>query len=131
MIHRALMGSFERFMGILIEHYAGEFPLWLAPLQALVLPVSDRHLDYAEQVRERLAAAGLRARVDDRGESIGRKIRDAELAKVPYMLVVGDREAESGAAALRRHGEGDLGTLAVDEIAARLSAEVAERRAAA
>jgi threonyl-tRNA synthetase len=131
MIHRALMGAFERFMGILIEHYAGEFPLWLAPLQALVLPVSDRHAEYAEQVRERLSAAGLRARVDDRGESIGRKIRDAELAKVPYMLVVGDREAESGAAALRRHKEGDLGTLALDEIADRLSAEAAERRAAA
>ena len=130
-IHRALMGAFERFMGILIEHYAGEFPLWLAPQQALVLPVSDRHLDYAEQVRARLAAEGLRARVDDRGESIGRKIRDAELAKVPYMLVVGDREAESGGAALRRHGEGDLGTLEVDEIAARLFAEVAERRAPA
>src|SRR5688572_28878324 len=79
MIHRALMGSFERFMGILIEHYAGEFPLWLAPLQALVLPVSDRHLEYAEQVAEQLAAEGLRARVDDRGESIGRKILYAEL----------------------------------------------------
>ena len=97
MIHRALMGSFERFIGILIEHYAGEFPLWLAPLQALVLPVADRHLDYAREVAERLAADGLRVRVDDRGESIGRKIRDAELAKVPYMLVVGDREAESRA----------------------------------
>ena len=131
MIHRALMGSFERFMGILIEHYAGEFPLWLAPLQALVLPVSDRHIEYAERVVERLGEAGLRARADDRGESIGRKIRDAELAKVPYMLVVGDREAESGAAALRRHREGDLGTLALDEIAGRLSGEAAERRAAA
>ena len=82
-------------------------------------------------MRARLAAAGLRARVDDRGESIGRKIRDAELAKVPYMLVVGDREAESGTAALRRHKEGDLGTFALDEIAGRLSAEAAERRAAA
>jgi threonyl-tRNA synthetase len=130
MIHRALMGSFERFMGILIEHYAGEFPLWLAPVQALVLPVSDRHLGYAAEVQERLAAAGLRARVDDRSESIGRMIRDAELAKVPYMLVVGDREAESDAAALRRHREGDLGTAPVEEIAARLSTEVAERRAA-
>src|SRR5215216_1577892 len=130
-IHRALMGAFERFMGILIEHYAGEFPLWLAPLQALVLPVADRHLDYAAQVAGQLAAEGLRARVDDRGESIGRKIRDAELAKVPYMLVVGDREADSHSAALRRHGEGDLGTLGLEEIAARLFAEVAERRAAA
>jgi threonyl-tRNA synthetase len=128
MIHRALMGSFERFMGILIEHYAGEFPLWLAPLQALVLPVSDRHVEYARQVHARLEAEGVRVRVDDRAESIGRKIRDAELAKVPYMLVVGDREAESGGAALRRHREGDLGTLSVDEIAARLFAEVVERR---
>jgi threonyl-tRNA synthetase len=119
------MGSFERFMGILIEHYAGEFPLWLAPLQALVLPVSDRHLDYAAQVAERLGADGLRVRVDDRGESIGRKIRDAELAKVPYMLVVGDREAEAGAAALRRHREGDLGTVALDDIAERLATEAA------
>ena len=122
MIHRALMGSFERFMGILIEHYAGEFPLWLAPLQALVLPVADRHLAYAARGRRRGSARpGLRARVDDRGESIGRKIRDAELAKVPYMLVVGDREAEAGAAALRRHREGDLGTLPLDEIAERLA----------
>src|SRR5215218_8076027 len=131
MIHRALFGSFERFIGILLEHYAGEFPVWLAPLQALVLPVSDRHLDYAARVADRLGAEGLRARVDDRGESIGRKIRDAELRKIPYMLVVGDREAQSDSAALRRHREGDLGTLGVDEIAARLFAEVAERRAAA
>jgi threonyl-tRNA synthetase len=130
MIHRALMGSFERFMGILIEHYAGEFPLWLAPLQALVLPVADRHLDYAAQVVSQLTAAGLRARVDDRGESIGRKIRDAELAKVPYMLVVGDREAEAGSAALRRHREGDLGTLPLEAIGERLGEEAALRGAA-
>jgi threonyl-tRNA synthetase len=91
----------------------------------LVLPVSDRHLGYAQEVAARLAADGLRARVDDRGESIGRKIRDAELAKVPYMLVVGDREAEAGTAALRRHREGDLGTLTLDEIAQRLTAEAA------
>jgi threonyl-tRNA synthetase len=131
MIHRALMGAFERFIGILVEHYAGEFPLWLAPLQVIVLPVADRHNPYAEQVAGELAAAGLRARVDDRGESVGRKIREAELAKVPYMLVVGDREAEAGAAALRRHKEGDLGTVSVGEIAERLRAEASERRAAA
>ena len=131
MIHRALFGSFERFIGILLEHYGGELPLWLAPLQAAVLPVSDRHVDYASRVAERLGADGLRVRVDDRSESIGRKIRDAELAKVPYMLVVGDREAESGAAALRRHKEGDLGTLALDAIVERLLAEVSERRAEA
>jgi len=131
MIHRALMGSFERFIGILIEHYAGEFPLWLAPLQAIVLPVADRHNAYAEEVAARLAGAGLRARVDDRSESVGRKIREAELGKVPYMLVVGDREAEAGAAALRRHTEGDLGTVPVEEIVERLAGEVAARGAAA
>ena len=125
MIHRALMGSFERFMGILIEHYAGEFPLWLAPVQAAVLPLADRHVDYAREVHTALIAAGLRADLDDRAESVGRKIREAELRKVPYMLVVGDREAEQRAVALRRHREGDQGTLALDEAVERLAAEAA------
>ena len=127
MIHRALMGSFERFMGILIEHYAGEFPLWLAPVQAAVLPLADRHVDYAREVHTALTAAGLRADLDDRAESVGRKIREAELRKVPYMLVVGDREAEQRAVALRRHREGDQGTLALDEAVERLAAEAASR----
>ena len=96
MIHRALMGSFERFIGILIEHYAGEFPLWLAPAQALVLPISDRHIEYAEQVARELRDEGLRVAVDDRGESVGRKIRDGELRKVPYLLVVGDARGGFG-----------------------------------
>ncbi len=128
MIHRALMGSFERFIGILIEHYAGEFPLWLAPVQARVLPLADRHADYAREVSEALGEAGLRAELDDRTESVGRKIREAELRKVPYMLVVGDREAEQRAVALRRHREGDLGTMGIEEAVARLSAEAAEGR---
>jgi threonyl-tRNA synthetase len=128
MIHRALMGSFERFIGILIEHYAGEFPLWLAPVQAIVLPVADRHNDYGERVVEKLTAAGIRAHLDDRTESVGRKIREAELAKVPYMLVVGDREAEAEAAALRRHREGDLGTVPLAQAVDRLRAEIDERR---
>ena len=127
MIHRALMGSFERFMGILIEHYAGEFPLWLAPVQAAVLPLADRHVDYAREVHTALIAAGLRADLDDRAESVGRKIREAELRKVPYMLVVGDREADQRAVALRRHREGDQGTLALDEAVERLAAEAALR----
>jgi threonyl-tRNA synthetase len=127
MIHRALMGSFERFIGILIEHYAGEFPLWLAPVQAAVLPIADRHLDYAREVGERLGARDLRVDVDDRQESVGRKIRDAELHKVPYMLVVGDKEAEAGEVAVRRHREGDIGSMSVDEIAEKLATEVAER----
>jgi threonyl-tRNA synthetase len=123
MIHRALFGSFERFIGILIEHYAGEFPLWLAPVQATVLPLADRHVDYARDVHAALVAAGLRAEVDERTESVGRKIREAELGKVPYMLVVGDREAEQRAVALRRHREGDQGTVPLDEAVGRLSAE--------
>jgi threonyl-tRNA synthetase len=127
MIHRALMGSFERFMGILIEHYAGEFPLWLAPVQAAVLPLADRHAEYAREVHAALTAAGLRAEVDERTESVGRKIREAELRKVPYMLVVGDREAEARAVALRRHREGDQGTVALDEVVERLAAEAASR----
>jgi threonyl-tRNA synthetase len=125
MIHRALFGSFERFIGILIEHYAGEFPVWLAPVQAVVLPIADRHLDYARSVRDRLAAAGARVEVDERTESVGRKIRDAEVKKVPYMLVVGDREAEAGEVALREHRRGDVGSSALDEFAERLASEAA------
>jgi threonyl-tRNA synthetase len=118
MIHRALMGSFERFIGMLVEHYAGEFPVWLAPVQAIVLPVADRHVDYAREVQAGLA--GFRVEIDERTESIGRKIREAELRKIPYMLVVGDREAESGTAAVRRHREGDQGALSLPEVAAKL-----------
>jgi threonyl-tRNA synthetase len=128
MIHRALLGSFERFIGILIEHYAAEFPLWLAPVQAVVLPIADRHLEYAQQVRDELTAGGLRVEVDDRTESVGKKIRDAEVRKVPYMLVVGDREQEAGRVSVRRHREGDAGDAAVSQIAESLAAEVAERR---
>jgi threonyl-tRNA synthetase len=127
MIHRALMGSFERFIGILIEHYAGEFPLWLAPVQALVLPIADRHVEYGEQVAEQLRTAGLRVEVDDRAESVGRKIRDGELRKAPYMLVLGDKEAEANVVAVRRHGEGDLGAVTVDEFAQSTASEIAQR----
>jgi threonyl-tRNA synthetase len=123
MIHRALLGSMERFAGILIEHHAGRFPLWLAPLQAAILPVADRHNEYADESAARLAEAGFRARVDARSESVGRKIRDAELAKAPFMLVVGDRERDAGTASVRHHGEGDLGALPVDELIERLRAE--------
>ena len=124
MLHRALVGSFERFIGILLEHTGGDLPLWLAPVQAAVLPLADRHNDYADEVAAVLRAAGLRVQVDDRTESVGRKIREAELQKVPYMLVVGDREADDRAVALRRHGEGDLGTLPLDEAVARIAGEV-------
>src|SRR3954462_5124414 len=118
MIHRALMGSYERFIGILIEHYGGEFPVWLAPVQAIVLPVADRHADYAREVQSSLG--DFRVEVDRRTESIGRKIREAELRKIPYMLVLGDREVESDTLSVRRHREGDLGTLSLEDFRAKL-----------
>src|SRR5215212_2612196 len=128
MIHRAVLGSLERFIGILVEHYAGELPLWLAPVQALVLPIADRHLDYAGRVERELAAAGLQVEVDARGESVGRKIRDAEVRKVPYMLVVGDGEEGEGTVAVRRHREGDRGAEPVGAVVERLRAEVDAKR---
>ena len=109
MIHRTVLGSIERFLGILIEHYGGAFPAWLAPVQAVVIPVADRHNDQAAEVAASLAEAGLRADVDDRTESVGRKIRDSEVSKVPFMLVVGDREVEGGTVSLRSRADGDLG----------------------
>jgi len=124
MIHRALLGSMERFAGILIEHHAGRFPLWLTPLQVLVLPVADRHNTYAAKAVGELRASGLRARADERTESVGKKIRDAELAKAPYMLVVGDRELEDGTVAVRHHDEGDLGAMKLVELTERLGAEM-------
>jgi threonyl-tRNA synthetase len=129
MIHRALVGSFERFIGILLEHTGGELPLWLAPTQAAVLPLADRHNDYAGEVAAALRGGGLRADVDDRTESVGRKIREAELRKVPYMLVVGDRESEERAVALRRHGDGDQGTVALDDAVQRLVHEASRHGA--
>jgi threonyl-tRNA synthetase len=113
-IHRAIFGSFERFLALLIEHFAGAWPLWLAPVQAVVLPISDRHLDYARQVTARMKAAGLRAELDERQEKIGYKIREAQLQKVPYMLVTGDREAAENTVAVRSRSAGDLGARAVD-----------------
>ncbi len=127
MIQRALMGSYERFIGILLEHTAGELPVWLAPTQAIVLPIADRHVDRAREVRDRLLADGVRVEVDERTESVGRKIREAELRKIPYMLVVGDREAESGQVSVRRHGGGDEGAQDAAAVAERLRAESANR----
>jgi threonyl-tRNA synthetase len=129
MIHRALMGSYERFIGILLEHLGGELPAWLAPVQAIILPIADRHLDYGEAVRARLHAAGLRAELDDRAESVGRKIRDAELRKIPYMLVIGDREQESDQVSVRQHRRGDEGSEAISAFVERLSQEVKTRAA--
>jgi threonyl-tRNA synthetase len=127
MIHRAIFGAWERFIGILIENFAGNFPLWLAPVQAVVVPIGRDQEAYAAQVAGALTGAGLRAEVDARDEKVGRKIRDAEEQKVPVMLVVGPREVEAEAVALRRHGLGDQGTRSVDEVVAGLASEARER----
>jgi len=113
MIHRALLGSMERFVGVLIEHYGGAFPLWLAPVQAIVLPVSEKHLEYAQDIEKELRLAGLRAVADSRNEKVGYKIRNAQLQKIPYMLIVGDREVEKHAVSVRNRFEGEKGTLSV------------------
>lgn len=128
-IHRAIFGSFERFVALLLEHYAGAWPLWLAPVQVVVLPISDRHGDYARQVREVLAAAGLRVDVDERQEKIGYKIREAQLQKIPYMLVAGDREAAEGTVSVRSRSAGDGGAQRVDAFVAAALEEVARRHA--
>jgi threonyl-tRNA synthetase len=126
-IHRAILGSFERFIAILIEHYAGAFPLWLAPVQAVVLPIADRHGEYAALVLERLAAAGFRVEVDGRQEKISYKIREAQLHKVPYMLVVGDREAADTTVAVRGRSDGDLGSWPIDTFVERARTEVGSK----
>jgi threonyl-tRNA synthetase len=123
-IHRAIYGSIERFIAILIEHYAGAFPLWLAPLQMIVLPIADRHLPYARGVAEKAAAAGFHVEVDDRQEKIGYKIREAQVQKVPYMLVVGDKEAADGTIAVRSRSAGDVGAHALDAFIAAARHEV-------
>jgi threonyl-tRNA synthetase len=126
-IHRAIFGSFERFIAILIEHYAGAFPLWLAPLQAIVLPIADRHLDYARSVLGSLTAAGLRAELDERQEKIGYKIREAQLQKIPYMLVVGDREAAEGTVSVRTRAGGDQGASPVAAFIEAAQREIADK----
>jgi threonyl-tRNA synthetase len=126
MIHRALLGSMERFVGILIEHHAGRFPVWLAPVQAIVLPISDRHVSHGATVAAELRELGVRVEVDWRSESIGKKVRDAELGRYPYMLVVGDREEESGEVAVRSHQGGEIGTMRLAEFADRVHSEERE-----
>jgi threonyl-tRNA synthetase len=126
-IHRAIFGSFERFIALLLEHYAGAFPLWLAPVQVVLLPIADRHAAYAASVRDRLAAAGLRVELDARQEKIGYKIREAQLQKIPYMLVAGDREMAEGTVSVRSRSGGDLGARTVDDFVRQAQLEVASR----
>ncbi len=124
MVHRAIFGSLERFLGILIEHYAGAFPLWLAPVQAVVIAIADRHLDYAQSVRQQLQDQGFRVEVDSRGERMNQKIRQAQLQKIPYMLVVGDAEIEQEAAAVRLRDGTNLGPLPLAEVAQTMKDEL-------
>jgi threonyl-tRNA synthetase len=124
MIHRALLGSMERFMGVLIEHYAGAFPLWLAPVQARLIPIADRHINYAQEVVAKLKAAGIRAEVDASGDRMNAKIRDAQLQKIPYMLIVGDREVEGESVSVRLRSEEDLGSMSVVGLLDRMQSEI-------
>ena len=128
MVHRTVFGSIERFIGILTEHFAGAFPTWLAPVQARVLPITDKFNDYAYEVASKLEAIGVRVEVDSRNEKIGYKIRESQMQKVPYMLVVGEKEATTGTVGLRKRGEGDLGAVAVDQFVADIAAEIKERK---
>jgi len=127
MLHRAIVGSMERFIGILIEHHAGRLPPWLAPVQAVVLPISETHADYAEEVRRELAGRGFRVEADLRNETVGYKIREHTLRRVPYLLVVGERERGSGAVAVRTAAGKDLGAVPVSAFAERLGGDVAAK----
>ena len=126
-IHRAPLGTHERFIGFLLEHYAGRFPLWLAPLQVKVLPISDKFMEYSQSVLDKLKKADIRAELDDRSEKIGKKIRDTEVAKVPYMLVIGEKEVTDRKVSVRKHGKGDAGSVDADELIASLKTEITER----
>lgn len=128
MIHRVVYGSIERFIGILIEHYAGAFPAWLAPCQVKILPITDKHAEYAKKIYDKFFALGIRAKLDDRNEKLGYKIREAQVQKVPYMLVVGDKEMEEGTVTVRHRGEGDIGSMKVDEFVAKLQKEIEEKK---
>ena len=115
MIHRAPFGSMERFVAVLTEHCAGEFPLWLNPEQGIILPISDKFMDYAEKVSQELNKSDIRVSIDERAEKIGKKIRDAEVKKLPYMLIIGEKEVEAKAVSVRKHKQGDLGSMSVEE----------------
>ena len=127
MVHRALMGSMERFFGILIEHYGGAFPVWLAPIQAVAIPIADRHFDYAKEVVAKLKTQGIRANLDDRGERMNAKIRDAQKQKIPYMLVIGDQEMESEQVALRLRSGENPGPMSLENFVAKAKQDIAEK----
>jgi threonyl-tRNA synthetase len=126
-IHRAPLGTHERFIGFLLEHYAGKFPVWLAPLQVKILPISDKFIGYAQSLLDSLKNADIRAEVDDRSEKIGKKIRDTELAKVPYMLVIGEKEMKENQVSVRRQGKGDLGVKGIEAFIREVQKEIKDR----
>lgn len=127
MIHRVVFGSIERFIGILIEHYAGKFPVWLSPVQVKILPVSDKSMDYAKEVETDLRALGIRTETDTRNEKIGYKIREAQLEKLPYMLIIGDKEKEEKTVSVRMREKGDIGSMSLADFAARVKKENDEK----
>jgi threonyl-tRNA synthetase len=123
MIHRAMFGSMERFIGILIEHYGGALPVWLSPVQVKILPISDRFIEKAAAVEKTFKASGIRVETDIRAEKIGYKIREAEVSKIPYMAIIGEKELESGSLSIRQHGKGDIGTLSIEDFIKKVSDE--------
>ena len=127
MLHRVIYGSIERFIGILTEHFAGAFPTWLAPVQVRVLPISEKHHEYARKVYERLQEHDIRVELDDRNEKIGYKIREAQVQKIPYMLIVGDKEIEEGNVSLRSRKDGDLGPISLDNFIEKILKEIATK----
>ena len=124
MLHRVIFGSIERFIGVLIENYAGAFPTWLAPVQVKLLPIADAHVEYAKEVKEKLEDVGIRVELDSRNEKIGYKIREAQLQKVPYMLVLGDKEKEAHSVGVRSRKDGDIGAMDLDEFIAKVVEEI-------
>jgi threonyl-tRNA synthetase len=126
MIHRAPFGSMERFVAVLLEHSGGNFPLWLTPDQVIILPISEKHVGYAKEVSQLLENYDIRALVDERNEKAGRKIRDAEISKIPFMLIVGEKEVEERTVSVRKHGAGDQGTLSIEDFANLVNREVKE-----
>jgi threonyl-tRNA synthetase len=124
MIHRTCYGSIERFIGILIEHYAGAFPVWLAPVQVKILPITDRHVEYAQKLAAMMRVKDIRVEIDDRNEKIGYKIREGQMEKIPYMLVIGDKEVQTGTVAVRKRGKGDIGAVPAVDFISDILAEI-------
>ena len=127
-IHRAPLGTHERFIGFLLEHYAGKFPVWLAPLQVKILPISDKFMEYAQGVLEKLTKAGIRTEIDDRSEKIGKKIRDTEMMKVPYMLIIGEKEMNENKVSVRLQGKGDAGMESLEDLISKICSEIVSRK---